>query len=163
MQCIWKLSTVWWLKSFWRHYKDNTPDIIILENVHQFKLTKTTVDKAWQQSITNENVQRFTRRAIQKKFLTTTQFRAYVIECEHILTLRPLVYINDDIRSTEAITPNYFLCLNPKNSAPILEDDGNPDFKPQTESADELLEIGGKDNHIWLNFGSIGIITIWSV
>ena len=89
-------------------------------------------------------MQRFTRRAIQKKSLTTTQFRAYVIECEHILTLRPLVYIDDDIRSTEAITPNYFLCLNPKNSGPILEDDGNPDFKPQTESADELLEIWRK-------------------
>ena len=89
-------------------------------------------------------MQRFTRRAIQKKFLATTQFRAYAIECEHILTLRPLVYIDDDIRSTEAITPNYFLCLNPKNSAPILEDDGNPDFKPQTESTDELLEIWRK-------------------
>ena len=89
-------------------------------------------------------MQRFTRRAIQKKFLTTTQFRAYAIEYEHILTLRPLVYIDDDIRSTEAITSNYFLCLNPKNSAPILEDDGNPDFKPQTESADELLEIWRK-------------------
>ena len=45
---------------------------------------------------------------------------------------------------TEAITRNYFLCLNPKNSVPILEDDGNPDFKPQTESADELLSIWRK-------------------
>ena len=49
----------------------NTPDTIILDNAPQFKLTKTTVDKAWQQSITHENVQRFTSDAgIKWKFIT---------------------------------------------------------------------------------------------
>ena len=62
------------------------------------------------------------RKAIQRKFLSTTQFRTYRTECEHILNSRPLVYINDDIKSTEAITPNKFFCLNPKTSTPILED-----------------------------------------
>ena len=154
----------------------NTPHTIILDNAPQFKLTKTRVDKAWQQSITHENMQRFTsdagmkwkfiiefspwmggfyerlvgmvksslRKAIKRKFLTTTQFRTYATECEHILNSRPPVYIDDDIRSTEAITPNHFLCLGPRNSAPILEDYGNPDFKPQMELADELLEIWKK-------------------
>ena len=154
----------------------NTVHTAILDNALQFKLTKTTVDKAWKQSITHENVQRFTsdagikcefiiefsasmggfykrligmvksslRKAIQRKFLTATQFRTYATECEHILNSRLLVYIDDDIRSTEAITPNHFLCLGPMNSAPILEDYGNPDFKPQMESADELLEIWKK-------------------
>ena len=90
------------------------------------------------------------RKAIQRMFLTKTQFRTYAIECEHILNSRPLVYINDDIKSTEAIMPNHFLCLNPKKSGPILEDDGNPDFKPQTESADKLLEIWRKDqSHLY--------------
>ena len=41
----------------------NTPDTIILDNAPQFKLTKPTVDKAWQQSITHENVQKFTSDA----------------------------------------------------------------------------------------------------
>ena len=154
----------------------NTLHTVILDNAPQFKLTKTTVDKAWKQSVTHENVQRFTsdagikwkfiiefspsmggfykrligmvksslRKAIQRKFLTATQFRTYATECEHILNSRLLVYIDDDIRSTEAITPNHFLCLGPMNSAPILEDYGNPDFKPQMESADELLEIWKK-------------------
>ena len=102
----------------------NTPHTIILDNTPQFKLTKTRVDKAWQQSITHENMQRFTsdagmkwkfiiefspwmggfyerlvgmvksslRKAIQRKFLTTTQFRTYATESEHILNSRPLVY-----------------------------------------------------------------------
>ena len=124
----------------------NTLHTVILDNAPQFKLTKTTVDKAWKQSVTHENMQRFTsdagikwkfiiefspwmggfyerlvgmvksllRKVIQRKFLTATQFRTYAIGCEQILNSRPLVYIDDDIRSTEAITPNHFLCLNPK-------------------------------------------------
>ena len=83
------------------------------------------------------------RKAIQRKFLTTTQFRTCANECEHILNSRPIACIDDDIRSTEAIMPNHFLCLDPKNSVPILEDDGNRNFKPQTVSA-EVLEIWRK-------------------
>ena len=126
--------------------RKNTPDTIILDKAPHFKLTKTTIDKSWQQSIMHENVERFTsdagikwkfviefspwmggfyerlvgmiksllRKVIQRKFLTATQFRTYAIGCEQILNSRPLVYIDDDIRSTEAITPNHFLCLNPK-------------------------------------------------
>ena len=100
------------------------------------------------------------RKAIQRK----TIFRTYATECEHILNSRPLVYTDDNIRSTKAITPNHFLCLNTRNSAPTFEDDWNPDFKPQMESADELLEIWKKkDKHNWMNFGNIGIISISSV
>ena len=105
----------------------NTPHTIILDNAPRFKLTKTTVDKAWQQSITHDNVQRFTsdagikwkfitelfpwmggfyerlagmiksslRKTIQRKLLTTTQFRKYATECEHILNSRPPAYIDD--------------------------------------------------------------------
>ena len=43
--------------------------------------------------------------------------------------------------------------MNPRNSAPILEDDGNPDVKLQMESANELLEIWEKGqthlNEFW--------------
>ena len=59
------------------------------------------------------------RKAIQRK----TIFRTYATECEHILNSRPLVYTDDNIRSTKAITPNHFLCLNPRNLAPTFEDD----------------------------------------
>ena len=95
----------------------NTPDTIILDNAPQFRLTKVTEDKAWQQSITHENVVRFAgdagikwkfiieffpgmggfyerlvgmvksslRKAIQRKFLTTTQFQTYATECNTYL------------------------------------------------------------------------------
>ena len=94
----------------------------------------------------NDNI--IIKKGNLKKVSNNDQFRTYATECEHILNSRLLVYIDDDIRSTEAITPNHFLCLNPRNSAPTLEDDGNPDFKPQMESADELMEIWKKGKHI---------------
>ena len=48
----------------------NTPDTIILDNAPQFKLTKTVVDKAWQQTITHEDVENFTSNAgIKWKFI----------------------------------------------------------------------------------------------
>ena len=104
----------------------NTPDTIILDYAPQFKLTKRTVDKVWQQSVTHENMHRFTsdagikwkfiiefsprmggfyerlvgmvksslKKAIQIKFLTTSQFGTYAIKCEHILNSRQLVYID---------------------------------------------------------------------
>ena len=48
---------------------------------------------------------------------------------------------HQNYRSNNTKSP---LCLNCKNSTSILEDDGNPDFKTQTESADEFLEIWRK-------------------
>ena len=49
----------------------NTPDTIILNNGSQFKLSKATVDKAWQKSITHENVQKFAKDAeIKRKLLS---------------------------------------------------------------------------------------------
>ena len=90
----------------------------------------------------NDNI--IIKKGNLKKVSNNDQFRTYATECEHILNSRLFAYIDDDIRSTEAITPNHFFCLNPRNSAPTLEDDGNPDFKPQMESADELMEIWKK-------------------
>ena len=48
----------------------NTSDTIILDNALQFKLAKTAVDKAWQSSITHEDVQNFTATTdIKWKFI----------------------------------------------------------------------------------------------
>ena len=49
------------------------------------------------------------RKAIQRTFLATTKLQTYTTECEHIYNSRPLVYIDDNIKLTEAITPNHFM------------------------------------------------------
>ena len=181
--------------ALWRFIsRRNTPYTTILDNAPQFKLTKTTVDKAWQQSITHENVKTFKsdtgikwkfiiqfspwmggfykrsvgmvnsslRKAIQRKFLTTVKFWTYATECEHILNSRPLAYINDDIRSTEAITPNHFLCLNPRNSARLLMMEIQI-LNNRWSQLTNYWKFGKKGKHICMNFGNIGIITICSV
>ena len=117
-----------------------TPEEIILDNAPQFKLTKTTVDKAWKSVITDEEVLSYIasknikwkfivefapwmdgfyerlvgivksalRKAIGKKHLTKTQFKIFTTESEGVINSRPLVYVDDDINSANAITPMHF-------------------------------------------------------
>ena len=50
--------------------RKNTPDTIILDKAPHFELTKTTIDKSWQQSIIHKNVEKFTSDAgIKWKFI----------------------------------------------------------------------------------------------
>ena len=47
-----------------------TPKEIILDNAPQFKLTKTTIGKAWQKVVTDENVHSYTaNQNIKWKFI----------------------------------------------------------------------------------------------
>ena len=132
-----------------------TPEEIILDNAPQFKLTKTTVGKAWISVITDEEVLRYIaskntkwkfiaeftpwmgefyeslirilksalRKAIGKKHLTKTQFKTFTTESEGIINSRPLVYVDDDINSANAITPMHFLNINPKIGTPVITED----------------------------------------
>ena len=49
------------------------------------------------------------KKGNSKKVSNNDPIRTYAIKCEHILNSRPLVYIDGNIRSTEAIMPNCFL------------------------------------------------------
>ena len=96
------------------------------------------------------------RKAIGKKHLTEAQFTTFTTEAEGIINSRPLVYVDDDINSTNVITPMHFLSLIPKNGTPAItnEDDDDPDFKPRKEtSSEELLAIWKKGqihlDHLW--------------
>ena len=56
----------------------------------------------------------------------------------------PLVYIDDDINSANAIALMHFLSLNPKIGTPNPTEDlsyDDPDYKPKKETSDELLQI----------------------
>ena len=54
----------------WFISRRGTPKEIILDNAPQFKLTKTTIDKAWQKAVTDENVHSYTaNQNIKWKFI----------------------------------------------------------------------------------------------
>ena len=155
------------------------PEEIILDNAPQFKLTKTTVHKAWKSVIRDKEVLSYIasknikwkfivefapwmggfyerlvgivksalRKAIGKKHLTKTQFKTFTTESEGIINSRPLVYVDDDINSANAITPMHFLNINPKIGTPVItEDDGkDPDYRQAKEtSSEQLLEFWKK-------------------
>ena len=72
------------------------------------------------------------------------KFTTFTTESEGIINLRPLVYIDDDKNSTNAIAPMHFLSLNPKIGTPSPTEDlsyDDPDYKPKKETSDELLQI----------------------
>ena len=168
--------------------RKGTPKEIILDNASQFKLTKTTIDKAWQRVVMDEDVHSYTanqnikwkfivefapwvdgfyerlvgmvksslRKAIGRTYLTQTQFTTFTTESEVIINSRPLVYIDGDINSTNAIAPMHFLSLNPKIGTPSPTEDlsyDDPDYKPKKETSDELLQICKKGqvhlNNLW--------------
>ena len=61
------------------------------------------------------------------------KFTTFTTESEGIIHLRPLVYIDDDKNSTNAIAPMHFLSLNPKIGTPSPTEDlsyDDPDYKP---------------------------------
>ena len=58
-------------------------------------------------------VKRSLRKSLGHKFLTLIQLQTLLKEIEATVNSRSLVYLNDDINSNIALTPNHFLGLNP--------------------------------------------------
>lgn len=85
-------------------------------------------------------VKRLLRKAIGKLCHTYEQLLTILKEAEAVINSRPLVYVGDDINSTETLTPSHFLTLNPRIGMPE-QDTGNDDseFNPSDSSADKLL------------------------
>lgn len=76
-------------------------------------------------------------------------------EVEAVVNTRPLVYVNEDINSSVAVTLRHFICLNPNSG--ILEnkcDNNDPKFKPYESTAERLLQMWKKGelllNKFWI-------------
>ena len=100
------------------------------------------------------------RKSIGSLCLTKTQLNTFTIEAESILNSRPLAYINEDIKSSNAITPNHFLSPNPKVGTPVFNTDNEVTKKDDEDyiggretSAEKLLMIWKKGqahlNRLW--------------
>ena len=51
-----------------------------------------------------------------KKCLTEKQLTTNLVEVEAIVNSRPLVYVDDDIKSSHVLTPSNFVMTNPTTS-----------------------------------------------
>ena len=69
-----------------------------------------------------EQLIRITKRAHRKtiggKCLTESQLNTILIEVEAIVNLPPLVYVDDDIKSSHVLTPSDFVLANTNNIIP---------------------------------------------
>ena len=99
------------------------------------------------------------RKAIGRTYLTQTQFTTFTTKSEGIINSQPLVYIDDDINSTNAIAPMHFLSLNPKTGKPSPIEDLSYDdayCKSKKETSDEkLLQIWKK--------GQVHLDNLWKI
>ena len=100
------------------------------------------------------------RKSIGPLCLTKTQLNTFVIEAESILNSRPLVYVNEDIESSNTITPSNFLNPIPKLGTPVLDNDNEIDEKDDEDyiegretSAEKLLKLWKRGqahlNRLW--------------
>ena len=96
-----------------------------------------------------------TKRSIRKSLgrckVTGEQLRTLLAETEAIVNSRPLLYLDDDINSAEAITPSHFTSLNFRTGVPEIHDN----FYPEETSLNVLLETWKKGQARLTNFWNI--------
>ena len=71
-----------------------------------------------------------TKRALKKSLgkckVTGQQLLSLLVETEAVINSRPLVYLNDDINSAEALPPAHSLSLNYKMGVPNIDNEYYP-------------------------------------
>ena len=92
-------------------------------------------------------VKRALRKTLGRKLLTLVQMQTFVKKVEAVLNSRPLVYVGEDINSTEALTPGHFLCLNPKIGIPQIDITEN-EYIPYETTSTKLLEAWKKGHKL---------------
>ena len=81
------------------------------------------------------------KKTIGKKCLTERQLATILTEAEAVLNSRPLVYVDDDINSSSALTPQDFLSLHSLHVIPNLTEETDPEFDfTRRSSAKQLLQ-----------------------
>ncbi|CAG2228174.1 unnamed protein product [Mytilus edulis] len=85
------------------------------------------------------------RKTMGKVCLSVEQLRTLLTEVEAVVNSRPLAYIGEDIDSNIVLTPSCFLTLNKHTGIPErIDNDEDPEYKPQLSSTDNLFEIWKK-------------------
>ena len=80
-----------------------------------------------------------TKRSLRKSFGKSTLNRIELVtlltETEGTINRRPLLYVSDDINSSQVITPAHFTIINHKTGAPDVEEE----FYPEQNLSETLL------------------------
>ena len=94
------------------------------------------------------------RKCIGRITLSEEQLITFITETEAVLNSRPLVYVNADINSKNAITPGHFINIIPSTGIPDVKKSALDEKKLSTK-ATNLLEIWKK--------GQQHLNTMWKI
>ena len=152
------------------------PDEIVLDNASQFKVTKMVMDKTWTEVVKDPDVYSYVSssgikwsfitefapweggfyerlvaclsKSIGRLLLSKDQLDTFLSETEAVINSRPLVYVDGDINSNNAITPVHFLNIRTSTGTPELSDQHDRKFKGQS-TAKQLFDLWKKgQNHL---------------
>ena len=98
---------------------------------------------------------RILRKVLGKMLLTFRQLETLLYEVEAIVNSRPLVYVENDIVSSYALTPSQFIMLNPKLGTPTMCRTLDENCGTSQVSAGSLLLIWNKGMKILEQFWKI--------
>ena len=76
------------------------------------------------------------KKALGKCMVSKEQLATLMVEIEAIMNSRPLLYVNDDVGSGEALTPGHFLSVNCKHGTPNIAEL----YTPDESSCNSLLQ-----------------------
>ena len=97
------------------------------------------------------------RKTLGRSKLTQTQMLTMVMETEAVINSRPLLYVDNDIKSGHCITPADFTSLNSKIGFPDMSDDEDQDFG-ENSTYMEILKSWKVGNRILNNFWRIWVL-----
>ena len=94
-------------------------------------------------------VKRCLRKTLRKRSISDVQLLTLLKEIEAVLNSRPLVYVDEELKSTTTLTPNHFLAINSQNGIPNVDYDmKDPTYTICETSSDKLKSLWRKGQNI---------------
>ncbi|CAC5379120.1 unnamed protein product [Mytilus coruscus] len=98
-------------------------------------------------------VKRCLRKTLRKRSVSDVQLLTLLKEIEAVINSRPLVYVDEELKSRTTLTPNHFLAINSQNGIPDVDYDlKDPSYKTCETSSEKLKKLWRKGQNILNSF-----------
>ncbi|CAC5399320.1 unnamed protein product [Mytilus coruscus] len=85
-------------------------------------------------------VKRCLRKTLRKHSFSDVQLLTLLKEIEAVINSRPLVYVDEELKSRTTLTPNHFLAINSQSGIPDVDYDLKDPFYTTCETSSEKLK-----------------------
>ena len=144
------------IENIWKNATGNTNVQSYISN-ECIKWKYTVAYAPWQGGFYERLVgltKRSLRKALGRIRATKEHLLTLIQEIEAVINSRPLMYVDDDINSQEALTPSHFTSINTRNGVPDIE----IDYYPIKDLSTVLLEAWKRGqihlNRFWMTWSN---------